>query len=48
MNWAEPTFLDLVERYAKEQGLWHDPEAEPRYSERLELDLLPDLPLETA
>ncbi len=29
----------LVEAYAKEQGLWHDPSAEPRYSERLELDL---------
>jgi aconitate hydratase len=34
----------LVEAYAKEQGLWHDPTSadsgqEPRYSERLELDL---------
>ncbi|WBC00086.1 aconitate hydratase [Solwaraspora sp. WMMA2059] len=29
----------LVEAYAKEQGLWHDPAAEPYYSERLELDL---------
>ncbi|MEU7871629.1 aconitate hydratase AcnA [Dactylosporangium sp. NPDC049140] len=29
----------LVEAYAKEQGLWHDPAAEPEYSERLELDL---------
>ncbi|MEV0731496.1 aconitate hydratase AcnA [Polymorphospora sp. NPDC050346] len=29
----------LVEAYAKEQGLWHDPAAEPNYSERLELDL---------
>jgi aconitate hydratase A / 2-methylisocitrate dehydratase len=29
----------LVEAYTKEQGLWHDPAAEPRYSERLELDL---------
>jgi aconitate hydratase len=29
----------LVEAYAKEQGLWHDPDAEPRYSEYLELDL---------
>src|SRR5437773_1303567 len=26
----------LVEEYAKEQGLWHDPSAEPRYSESLE------------
>jgi aconitate hydratase len=29
----------LVEAYAKEQGIWHDPAAEPDYSERLELDL---------
>ncbi|MBV9843672.1 MAG: aconitate hydratase AcnA [Kutzneria sp.] len=29
----------LVEAYAKEQGLWHDPAAESVYSERLELDL---------
>ena len=29
----------LVEAYAKEQGLWHDPAREPRYSEDLELDL---------
>jgi len=29
----------LVEAYAKAQGLWHDPDIEPRYSERLELDL---------
>lgn len=31
--------LALVEAYAKEQGLWHDPSAEPRYSEKLELDV---------
>ena len=31
--------MALVEAYAKEQGLWHDPTAEPDYSERLELDL---------
>lgn len=31
--------VSLVEAYAKEQGLWHDPDAEPEYSERLELDL---------
>jgi aconitate hydratase len=31
--------IALVEAYAKAQGLWHDPEAEPRYSEYLELDL---------
>jgi aconitate hydratase len=29
----------LVEAYAKEQGLWHDPAAEPDFSERLSLDL---------
>ncbi len=29
----------LVEAYSKEQGLWHNPEIEPRYSEYLELDL---------
>ncbi len=29
----------LVEAYAKEQGLWHDAGTEPRFSERLELDL---------
>ncbi|UDY22345.1 aconitate hydratase [Nocardioides sp. Kera G14] len=31
--------LKLVETYAKEQGLWLDPAAEPRFSEKLELDL---------
>jgi aconitate hydratase len=31
--------IDLVEAYAKEQGLWHDPSAEPVFSETLELDL---------
>jgi aconitate hydratase len=31
--------VQLVEAYAKEQGLWHDPSHEPEYSERLELDL---------
>ena len=31
--------IALVEAYAKAQGLWHDPEAEPRYSEYIELDL---------
>lgn len=29
----------LVEAYAKEQGLWHDADKEPEYSEYLELDL---------
>jgi aconitate hydratase len=31
--------LDLIEAYAKVQGLWHDSSIEPRYSEYLELDL---------
>ena len=31
--------LALVEAYAKEQGLWHDPSVEPRFSEYLELDV---------
>jgi len=29
----------LVEKYAKTQGLWHDPSVEPRFSEHVELDL---------
>ncbi len=31
--------LALVEAYAKEQGMWHDPKHEPKFSEYLELDL---------
>jgi aconitate hydratase len=31
--------IDLVEAYAKEQGLWHDVANEPAYSEYLELDV---------
>ena len=31
--------IDLVEAYAKTQGLWHDPTVEPIFSEYLELDL---------
>ncbi len=34
----------LVEAYTREQGLWHDPDAEPRFSERLELDLATVVP----
>ncbi|HUH39774.1 MAG TPA: aconitate hydratase AcnA, partial [Castellaniella sp.] len=34
-----PEQVALVEAYAKAQGLWHDPEHEPTYSETLELDL---------
>ncbi len=31
--------IKLVEAYAKEQGLWHDPDHEPDYSQVVELDL---------
>ncbi|MDQ2626808.1 MAG: aconitate hydratase [Actinomycetota bacterium] len=31
--------IKLVEAYAKEQGMWHDPGHEPEYSQILELDL---------
>jgi len=34
-----PELLQLVETYAKDQGLWHDPEARPAYTEHVELDL---------
>ncbi|WP_042363757.1 aconitate hydratase AcnA [Streptacidiphilus neutrinimicus] len=36
--------LALVEAYAKEQGLWHNPAQEPVYSEYLELDLATVVP----
>ncbi len=36
--------IALVEAYAKEQGLWHDDDREPRYSEYLELDLATVVP----
>ncbi|OUZ08397.1 aconitate hydratase [Aeromicrobium sp. PE09-221] len=39
-----PEEIALVEAYAKAQGLWHDPEHEPRYSEYLELDLADVVP----
>ncbi len=34
-----PDLVALVEAYAKEQGLWHDPAHAPGFSETLELDL---------
>jgi aconitate hydratase len=34
----------LVEAYAKEQGLWHDDDREPAFSEYLELDLATVVP----
>jgi aconitate hydratase len=36
--------IALVEAYAKEQGLWHDPVRELRYSEELTLDLATVVP----
>ena len=35
----DPERIALVEAYAKEQGLWHDPAHRPDYSEKLSLDL---------
>jgi len=34
----------LVEAYAKEQGLWHNPDLDPVFSEHLELDLATVVP----
>ncbi len=31
--------IELVEKYAKSQGMWHDPTKEPRFSQIVELDL---------
>ncbi len=39
MTGREDEQLALVEAYAKEQGMWHDPKREPKYSEYIELDL---------
>ena len=39
MTGREEQQVALVEAYAKEQGLWHDPKAEPAFSETIELDL---------
>ncbi len=36
--------LALVESYSKRQGIWHDPNATPRFSEHLELDLASVVP----
>lgn len=36
--------IALVEAYAKEQGLWHESNHEPRYSEYIELDLATVVP----
>ncbi len=36
--------IELVEKYAKRNGLWHDPAVEPRFSEYVELDLADVVP----
>lgn len=36
--------LELVETYAKKIGLWHNPDHEPRFSEKLDLDLTTVVP----
>ena len=36
--------LELVEKYSKRTGLWHNPNATPRFSESLELDLATVVP----
>ncbi|BBX22639.1 aconitate hydratase [Mycolicibacter terrae] len=36
--------IKLVEAYAKEQGMWHDPDREPAFSQILELDLASVVP----
>jgi aconitate hydratase len=36
--------LALVEAYAKAQGMWHDAEKEPVFSEYIELDLVDVVP----
>ncbi|MCC6435940.1 MAG: aconitate hydratase AcnA, partial [Acidimicrobiales bacterium] len=39
LSGRRPEQVALVEAYAKEQGLWHDPTREPVFSEVVELDL---------
>jgi aconitate hydratase len=40
-----PELIELVEAYAKEQGLWHDEDSdEPRFSDELELELATVVP----
>src|SRR4051812_15009556 len=40
----DPKHIDLVERYSKEQGLWRQKNAEPKFTEILELDLATVVP----
>ena len=39
-----PAQLELVEKYAKRIGLWHNPETTPRFSQSIELDLATVVP----
>jgi aconitate hydratase len=39
-----PTQVALVEAYAREQGLWHDPDHVPAYSQVLDVDLAAVMP----
>src|SRR3712207_5789786 len=34
-----PELVEMVETYARAQGLWHDPEEQPTYTDVIELDL---------
>jgi len=36
--------IELVEKYSKKNGLWHDPSIEPRFSEYIELNLAEIVP----
>ena len=36
--------IELVEKYSKKNGLWHDPSIEPRFSEYIELNLAQVVP----
>ena len=36
--------IELVEKYSKKNGLWHDPSIEPRFSEFIELNLAEVVP----
>ncbi|MDO5535594.1 MAG: aconitate hydratase AcnA [Propionibacteriaceae bacterium] len=44
MTGRDEAQIALVEDYAKAQGLWHDDDREPRYSEYMELDLTTVVP----
>ncbi len=39
LSGREDAHVELVERYAKEQGLWHDPDSAAKFSQTVTLDL---------